>query len=112
MMWTATCRRYAFIAEFAEEVLRDRFLLMQTELSYEHFDAFASGRALWHEELTELAPVTYRKLRSNLFKMLREGGLITEDGVINPTILSVRTRELFARHTPSDVRFFPTREPA
>lgn len=112
LMWAATCRRYALIAEFAEEVLRDRFLLMQTELAHEHFDAFVNGKTLWHEELIELEPATYRKLRSNLFKMLREGGLITEDGIIISTVLSVRVREQLARRTPSDVRFFPTREPA
>ncbi|NHN45915.1 BrxA family protein [Microcella frigidaquae] len=110
LMWTATCRRYALIAEFAEEVLRDRFLLMQTELAHEHFDAFVSGKSLWHDELSELEPATFRKLRSNLFTMLREGNLISEGGTIIPTVLSVRVKEHLVRRTPSDVRFFPTRE--
>ncbi len=110
LMWTATCRRYALIAEFAEEVLRERFLLVQTELTHEHFDAFVSVKSLWHDELTELEPATYRKLRSNLFTMLREANLISEGGMILPTVLSGRVREHLVRRTPSDVRFFPTRE--
>ncbi len=110
LMWTATCRRYALIAEFAEEVLRDRYLLMQTEVTHEHFDELVNGKSLWHDELTELEPATYRKLRSNLFTMLREGNLISEGGMIIPTVLSGRVREHLARRTPSDVRFFPTRE--
>lgn len=112
LMWAATCRHYSLIAEFAEEVLRERFLLMQTDLAKEHFDAFVNEKALWHKELTEIAPSTYHKLRENLFKMLREGGLITEDGIILPTVLSIRVREQFVHRTPSDVRFFPTREAA
>ncbi|MEI2834971.1 MAG: BrxA family protein [Acidimicrobiia bacterium] len=31
-MWVATCRQYCFIAEFAEEVLREKFLLLSQEL--------------------------------------------------------------------------------
>lgn len=112
LMWAATCRRYALIGEFAEEVIRERFLLLQTDLSVEHFDDFVRGKALWHEELTELEDSTLRKLRSNLFRMLREAGLITKDGVIVPTVLSPRVREEFSGRTPSDVRFFPTRQAA
>lgn len=112
LMWVATCRQYAIIAEFAEEVLRERFLLMQLELTPEHFDAFANEKALWHRELAEISSTTYQKLRSNLFKMLREGGLITDGGVIIPAVLSVRVREQLTRRTPSDARFFPTREAA
>lgn len=110
IMWAATCRHYAIIGEFAEEVLRERYLLMQLELKTEHFDAFVNEKALWHKELAEISSSTYQKLRSNLFKMLREGGLITEGGIIIPTALSVRVREQLVKHTPSDVRFFPTGE--
>lgn len=110
LMWAATCRHYAIIGEFAEEVLRERYLLLQPELKTEHFDAFVNEKALWHKELGEISSSTYQKLRSNLYKMLREGGLITEGGIIIPTVLSVRVREQFVKHTPSDIRFFPTRE--
>lgn len=110
LMWVATCRHYAIIAEFAEEVLRERYLLMQLELNTKHFDAFVNEKALWHKELSEISASTYQKLRSNLFKMLREGGLINEGGIIIPTVLSVRVREQLARRSPSDIRFFPTTE--
>lgn len=110
IMWAATCRNYDLIAEFAEEVLRERFMLLQSTLTYEHFDEFFNGKKLWHEELSDIQPGTYRKLRSNLFKMLHEGNLLSATGTIVPTVLSYRVREQFALRTPSDVRFFPTRE--
>ena len=112
LMWVAVCRRYSFIGEFAEEVLRERFLLMQTDLSPEHFDSFVREKALWHEELANLEASTLKKLRANLFKMLREAGLLTEDDVIVPTVIATRVHEQLARRLPSDIRFFPTREPA
>jgi len=112
IMWVTVCRRYSFIGEFAEEVLRERFLLMQTGLTTEHFDSFVREKALWHEELANLESTTLKKLRANLFKMLREADLLTDDGVIIPTVLATRVHEQLTRRVPSDIRFFPTRETA
>ena len=48
LLWAAACRRYDLIGEFAEEVVRERFLLLTPTLSYEDFDSFVRGKALWH----------------------------------------------------------------
>ena len=48
LLWAAACRRYELIGEFAEEVLRERFLLLTPTLDYEDFDSFVRGKALWH----------------------------------------------------------------
>jgi len=112
LLWAATCRRYTLIAEFAEEVLRERFLLMAQDLRPEHFEAFIRGKTLWHPELGELEQSTVRKLRTTLFLMLREGDFITANGLIVPTVLSERVRRELSKHRPSDVRLFATREVA
>jgi hypothetical protein len=112
LVWAATCRKYRLVGEFAEEVLRERFLIMQPTLTHEHFDSFISAKQLWHDELAEITASTYRKLRSNLFAMLREAEFITEDGVIIQTLLSDRVRNQLAPRIPSDIRFFPARESA
>lgn len=111
-MWVAVCRRYSFIANFAEEVLRERFLLMQTDLTTAHFDAFVREKALWHEELANLETSTLKKLRGNLFKMLREADLVSDENVIVPTVMATRVHEQLIRRLPSDIRFFPSRETA
>ena len=112
LMWAAVCRRYEFVGEFAEEVLRERFLLMQADLLPEHFEAFIRGKVLWHEELAELEDSTLRKLRTSIFLMMREASFVTAEGIIVPAVLSARVRDHLSRHAPSDVRFFPTREAA
>lgn len=111
LMWAAACRRYEFIGEFAEEVLRERFLLMTPTLSLEDYARFVTGKSLWHSELDELKPSTGAKLRQNLFRMLHEAGLRTPDGEIIPAVLSARIAERLGRRTPSDLRFFPTTTP-
>jgi len=106
-MWIAATRRYRLIAEFAEEVVRERFLLLTPTLKYEDFDSFFRAKALWHEQLNKLADSTTKKLRQNLFKMLRDAGLVSPDGYILHTMLSHTVAGLIAKRDPSEFRLFP-----
>lgn len=108
VMWAGTCRRYAFIGEFAEEVLRERYLLLTPTLTHDEFDAFVRGKTLWHPELEDLRESTLKKLRSTLFRMLREAGLLSTGGEILPAVVSERLIDIFEARDPSDLRFFPT----
>ncbi|PWF26631.1 DUF1819 domain-containing protein [Ancrocorticia populi] len=110
LLWVAACRRYTFIGEFAEEVVRERYLLLTPSLSYGDFDSFVSGKALWHPELAELKDSTVKKLRATVFRMLAEAGLLV-GGQIQQAVLSERVREALDARQPSDVRFLPVRVP-
>jgi len=103
ILWAAACRRYALIGDFAEEVLRERFLVLSQDLDYDDFDSFIRGKAIWHEEIANLKDSTLQKLRSTLFRMLVEAGLLTEDHRILQVILSQRVADALG----SDTRFFP-----
>jgi hypothetical protein len=111
LMWTAACRRYSLIGEFAEEILRERFLLLAPTLNHSDFDSFVRRKAMWHEELVELKQSTYRKLRANVFLMLQEAGLLSYDGIITPAVLTDRLVAVLANRPCMDVRFFPTSDP-
>lgn len=108
LMWAAACRRYDLIGEFAEEVMRERFLVLAPTLNYEDFDSFIRSKALWHEELIDMKDSTMRKLRATTFRMLVEAGLLSEAHRILQPVLSARVADTLARRTPSDIRFFPT----
>lgn len=108
LMWVAACRRYAFIGEFAEEVVRERFLLLTPRLGYEEFDSFVNGKALWHPELGELKESTLKKLRATVFRMLTEAELLA-GGEIQQAVLSKRVREALDARRPSDIRYLPVR---
>lgn len=109
LMWVATCRRYDLIGEFAEEVLRDRFLTLAGTVSYDDYDSFYRAKAMWHDELDEVTDLSYKKLRQVLFKMMVEAGLLTIKGAIEPALLSPRVAECLTERAPTDIRFFPTR---
>ena len=110
LMWAAACRQYDLIGEFAEEVLRDRFLTLAGEVTYEAFDSFYRSKALWHDELDAITDTSYKKIRQVVFKMMVDAGLLTRQGLIEPTSLSACVAGCLNRRTPSDVRFFPTKE--
>lgn len=108
LMWVATCRYYDFIADFAQQVVRERFLLMTPSLTYEQFDGFVRERMVWHPELGEIKASTLNELRKTLFRMLREVGVLV-DGEIVPVLLSQRVEDVL---TEDDKRVFPSREEA
>ncbi len=110
LLWAAACRRYDLIGEFAEEVVRERFLLLASTLTYEDFDSFVRGKALWHTELDEVKDSTLRKLRSNVFRMLNEAGLHSDRGHLLQAVPSQRVASALSTRTPSDLRFFPTND--
>jgi hypothetical protein len=109
LMWAAFCRRYDLVAEFAEEVLRDHFLLGDMTVMAEDFERFWAGKALWHEELESVRPSTRRKLRTNLFLAMRQAGLLSEAGEIEMPLLSPPVRQFLTARSPNDIRFFPVR---
>lgn len=110
LLWAAACRRYDLVGEFAEEVVRERFLLLSSTLTYEDFDSFVRAKALWHEELAQIKDSTLQKLRSNVFKMLQEAELLSDARFIMPAVLSERVAAPLSARTPSDLRFFPTQQ--
>lgn len=109
LMWVAACRRYDLIGEFAEEVVRERFLTLAGIVTYQEFDSFYRSKAVWHDELADVTDSSYKKARQVLFRMMVEAGLLTKQGTIEPTSLSARVIECMNQRTPSDIRFFPTR---
>lgn len=112
LLWSAVCRRYLLIEEFAREVLRERFLLLTPTLTYDEYDTFIRSKALWHEELDNLKPSTAAKLRTELFRMLREAELLSVTGRIVPPVFSARVLGLLARRGAGALTVFPISDAA
>ncbi len=110
LLWVAVCRRYRFIADFAVEVLRERYMTLKTDCSHEDFDAFFNGKAAWHAELDRIRPSTRNKLRQVLFKMLREADLLTANNTIAPAMLSPAFLKTIQRDGRRDDLMFPAFE--
>lgn len=107
LLWIAACRRYRFIADFAVEVLRERYIALKTDLNHEDYESFYNRKSQWHEELDNISPVTRSKLRQILFKMLREADLLTVDNKITSAMLSPELLSVILPNQKRDVLYFP-----
>lgn len=90
ILWVAVCKRYRFIRDFAVEVIREKFLLMDYSLTEADYTIFFDTKAEWHEELATLKDSTKKKLKQILFRMLREAEITSEKNIIRPSILTQR----------------------
>jgi hypothetical protein len=111
LLWLAICRRYEFIADFAVEVIRERYISLKADLSNEEFDSFFYRKSEWHPELDQIQPATRTKLRQVLFKILREADLLTANNMINAALLSPRLLEVISKGPQTDALYFPVLEP-
>lgn len=107
MLWYAVCKRYRFIQDFAIEVLHEKFLGLDLELTELDYDAFFNRKADWHEELDAVTETTRAKLKQVLFRMLREAGLTTDDNLILQAMLSQRVIEALNPDSPMSYQIFP-----
>jgi hypothetical protein len=104
LLWLAVCRTYRFVAEFAAEVLRERFLSFRVDLDYDAFDAFFETKAEWNPELAAIRPSTRAKLRQVLFRIMREAGIISPSDEIRRTLLTPRLESLIP---PAELQWLP-----
>lgn len=110
LMWVAMCRYYALVGEFANEVLRERYLMGFSTLNKDDYDRFIQAKSMWHPELEELSALTAGKLRSNVFKAMSEAELWEkESDTLLPSLLSKSVTAIL-ENRPESFRFFPTRE--
>ena len=110
LLWLAVCRRYSFIADFAVEVLRERFITLKNDLTYDDFDAFFNHKSEWHPELDTISQATRSKLRQVLFRILREADLLSANNTINVALLSPRLLEVILQAGRREVVYFPVFE--
>lgn len=110
LLWLAICRRYRFIADFAVEVVRERYITLKADLSHEVFDSFFDHKAEWHPELEKIQPSTRKKLRQVLFRMLGEADLLTADHMIAPPMLTPELIHLISRGNQQELLYFPAFE--
>ncbi|WP_201583144.1 DUF1819 family protein [Psychrobacter jeotgali] len=112
MLWIAICRYYRFIADFATEVLRERFITFKPDLQHSDFDTFLNRKCDWHSELDSLSVSTRKKLRQVLFKMLRDANFLDSKNNIQATMLSSRLIETIKRNGSRDIKYFTISENA
>jgi predicted MPP superfamily phosphohydrolase len=110
LLWLSICRRYAFIRDFATEVIRERYLTLKYDLPIEEFESFYNAKEQWHEELEKITDSSRYKQRTVVYKMLKEADIIDSNQLILPAILSDDLITIVSEHNPDDLMIFPISE--
>lgn len=107
MLWLAVCKRYRYIRDFAIEVIREKYLRMDYQVTDLDYTSFFNRKADWHEELEEITESTQNKIRQVLFRMLKEAEILSEDNVIIETILTQKEKRAMMEDAPISFKIFP-----
>ncbi len=107
LLWLGVCRRHEFIYKFASEVIRERYLTLKHDLPNEEFEIFYNAKEQWSEELEKIAESTRNKLRTVLYRILREAEIIDSNKLILPAMLTDELISTIAKHDTNDLVIFP-----
>jgi len=107
ILWIAVCRKYAFIRDFAQEVLHEKYLGMSYMLTDFDYEVFFNRKADWHDELRQISATTRTKLRQVVFHILREAEFLSAENIITPVLASQRVLNEFSDELPDIATWFP-----
>ncbi len=107
VLWLGLCKRSRFIRDFAIEVLHEKFQRMEASLTYEDYDRFFYDKAEWHPELARVSESTHKKQRQNLFRIMREVGLLSQENTIIPALLSPDLIQAIREDDPAWFAIYP-----
>ena len=107
LLWSGVCRRYAFINDFAIEVVREHYLTLRHELPLSEFNSFFYKKAAEHDEIENTTTSTQNKLRQNVFRMMRESDLLSDRHRIQPAMLTPGLAKLLAHQGRGSLNIFP-----
>ncbi|MBB3204910.1 hypothetical protein FHS27_000677 [Rhodopirellula rubra] len=111
LLWLACCLRYQVLGDFARDVLRGRYLQMDLFIGPADVERFLEAKAVWHDELENLAASTRTKLQTVMMRMLRESEMVTEDGVVLPPMMSPELQSAIMDDSRDYFQFFPVAIP-
>ena len=107
LLWLAVCRRYRFIAEFSIEILHERFVTMNKKTDFDDYNFFFDRKAEWNPQFNKLKSSSRAKLRSVLFRIMKEAELIDNNKHINTMVFSPNLNSLLTRTAPENLQIFP-----
>jgi hypothetical protein len=107
LLWFAVCNYYQFIRAFAVEVLHEKFLIKDMHLAEADFRAFFLRKLDWHPELDEITESTQTKLRTVLFRMMREAALQDADDNLIRMLPGARLARALRSHADFAYHIYP-----
>jgi hypothetical protein len=106
LLFIAICRRFRFIREFVEEIIRAKSMSLDLQLYPADFARFLDRKGTESPEIEQLTPKSIAKIKQVTVRMLAEAGLLdsTTSQRITRPIPSKGLVKLITRSNPMDLR--------
>lgn len=99
----SVCKSYSFIREFIVEVVREKVLVYDYQITDGDYISFYRRKFDLHEEMDSLTELTEKKIKQVTFKILEQAGLINDikKRIIQPQIIDYKLIKALVQDNPN-----------
>lgn len=99
----SVCKAYSFIREFIVEVVREKVLVYDYQITDGDYISFYRRKFDLHEEMDSLTELTEKKIKQVTFKMLEQAGLINDikNRIVQPQIIDYKLIKALVQDNPN-----------
>jgi hypothetical protein len=96
------CKTYLFIRDFVVEVLKEKILVYDYQITEGDYISFYRRKLDLHPEMDTLTTLTENKIKQVTFKILEQAGIINniKHKVIQPQIIDKKVMDAFTLDNP------------
>lgn len=104
----AICKTYFFIRDFVLEVIRDKYIMYDYEISEGEYLSFFRRKCDVHPEMDELTISSEGKIKQITYKILEQAGLIdsVQTRMIQPQLLDEQLMNVIINDHPEWLKIF------
>jgi len=108
LAFLSACKTYSLLRDFVIEVVREKFLIMDYNLTETDYISFIRRKEINHDELANLTDQTQAKVKQVIFKILEQAGIINNvrDKEIQLQILGASTKKSIIEDNPEWLKVF------
>ena len=101
--FVSVCKTYGFIRDFVIEVVREKFLVYDYQLTEGDYISFYRRKLDLHDEMETLTEITQKKIKQVTFKILEQVGLIDsiKSRIIQPQIIDFKLINAIEQDNPN-----------
>lgn len=106
--YLAVCKYYRFIREFIIEVMREKYLVFDYELTDGDYLSFFRRKAEANDKLEKLTENSKKKIKQVCFKILEDANILdsVKTKIIQPQLLEVETQNAIMIDNSEFMKFF------
>ena len=108
LAFLSACKTYSLLRDFVIEVVREKYLIMDFNLSDTDYISFIIRKEINHDELANLTDQTQAKVKQVIFKILEQAGIINNvrDKEIQLQLLGGSTKKSIIEDNPEWLKVF------